>query len=176
MAGVKGQRSGGHNAKTLAQHDLEGTRRVDRHKGFRNPEPPDGEPETPRELSGEALAAWERTCGHKRRDGTLSVGDGDAIYLYSKAWTDMLELEDEVATLSSRQYIKVTVDGAGTEHEELKVREIVKELRAQRLVVDRLAKSLGLTPDSRGRVRLPTGGEVKKVSPLEAIQAGAVIN
>lgn len=46
MPGVKGQRSGGQNAKTLRQHRLEGTIKKHRHSGYENADPPLGNPPT----------------------------------------------------------------------------------------------------------------------------------
>ena len=177
MAGVKGQRSGGNRSKTLVRHDLEGTLRSDRHKGFSNPEQLDGEPVQPESLTGKAADHWHRVVELKRSQGSLTVNSGLAIYNHCQVWALAERWQATVDALDSLIFYKYTqtMDGDGnvTTHKEPKAEPASDKLRFARTEVDRTLKTLGLTPDSVGRVRMPTGTHAKTISPLEAIQAGA---
>ena len=156
MSGVKGQRGNRARSKTIAQHDLEGTRNVTRHKGFRNPEVPEGEPAPPFELSDDVRPYWVHAVGELRKMRTLSVVDSDAIWVLAKAWR-VAELLDEAV------YGLAFPPDAGARQ------TIGLSIRAWLSVV-RYMKNFELTPDSRGRVRIPTDGDENPVNPLVAIQ------
>ena len=170
MAGMQGC-SGGANAKTLAQHDLEGTRNVTRHKGFRNPEVPEGEPEPPGELTDLTRPEWDRMLVRLRLTKTLSPLDDAALWEYVQMWSLARRLQQTVDELDELTYVKaVVVDGEMYEVGEPKVHPAVGQLRQAIMGVDKLLKNFGLTPDSRGRVRIPTDGDKKPSNPLALIQ------
>ena len=59
MAGRKGQRSGGHNAKTTAQHEADGTYQPCRHNNRADVEPAKGAPTMPRGLTQDQKKLWK---------------------------------------------------------------------------------------------------------------------
>lgn len=155
MAGVKGQRSGGQNAKTVQQHRLEGTYQRVRHAGIRNPEPPPGEPVPPQQLSGEAKAEWGRMIERLRQCQTLSVVDDAALYRYCVLHARAHRLELACAKLASPFVQDVFVDGAGVEHVKDKVHPGFAAIRTYDQTLRAYLVEFGLTPASRGRVKLP---------------------
>lgn len=154
MAGVKG-RSGGHNAKTQEQHRLEGTGRKDRHTGYRNPEPATGMPAKPDRLTGEAAAEWDRMVGRLEQCKTLAVVDDAILVEYCELHALTHRLQGEIDELPALFFEKTSVDGAGVEHVEPKVHPGVGQLRQARMAKRTLLVEFGLTPASRGRVKIP---------------------
>src|SRR5262245_60683423 len=98
MPGVKG-RSGGRNAKTIAQHTLTGTYRRDRHGDRRNPEPPPGAPDRPPDLTGAAAAEWDRVVADLTRSGSITTVDGAALASYVQLHAVAERLQQEVNAL-----------------------------------------------------------------------------
>jgi phage terminase small subunit len=95
MPGVKG-RSGGRNAKTVAQHTLTGTYRRDRHGDRRNPEPPAGAPDRPPDLQGAAAAEWDRVVADLVPSGSIATVDGAALRSYCELHATADRLQREV--------------------------------------------------------------------------------
>ena len=146
-------RSGGHNVKTLAQHALEGTTNVTRHSGYSNPELPEGAPDIPPGLIGEALAEWGRITGELARPGRSRELTGWCCALLRPLGTvrgDNIWLRVEPLT-----YEKVTIDGAGQELREVRKHPLLVEARLLDQVVKAYVVEFGLTPASPGRVKLP---------------------
>ena len=133
MAGIKGQRSGGVHAKTLAQHDLEGTRNATRHTGFRSPETPEGEPEPPGELTEQTQVEWDRMLVRLRAAKTISPLDDAALWAYVQMWDLARRLQQTVDELDELTYIKISTvvmaDGEPHEIGEPKVHPVVGQLR-----------------------------------------------
>ena len=155
MAGVKG-RSGGRNAKTVKQHQLEGTTQKHRHSGYTNADPPLGDPPKPAGLSAVASAEWDRMVERLRLAKTLAVTDDAVLELYVLARASMRRLQAEFDALEHLQFDKFSVDGAGVE---MKVRDVVKELRAWNTTIRPYLTELGQTPASRSRVKVPEKSE-----------------
>lgn len=165
MPGVKGQKSGGHNAKTRAQLELAGTFRKDRHQHL-TPEPPKGIPTPPRELTGEALAEWLRMIGRLTLSGALSVVDDGVLYQYCQlfAETEGIALIQE-ETAGSIDILEQNVAGlkgpdlVACFQEITKLRKLeagyITKVRQGRMALRMLLTEFGLTPASRGRVKLP---------------------
>jgi len=140
MPGVKG-RSGGRNAKTVAAHTLTGTYRRDRHGDRRNPEPPVGAPDRPRDLRGAAAAEWDRVVADLVRSGSIATVDGAALRNYVELHATAERLQREVnalAQLSSND----------------RVHPAVAQLRQYRLALRLYLVEFGLTPAARSRVQL----------------------
>ena len=147
-------RSGGHNVKTLAQHALEGTTNVTRHSGYSNPELPEGAPDIPPGLIGEALAEWGRITGELAETGALSRVDRVVLARYCDLWarSEAINIWLRVEPLT---YEKVTIDGAGQELREVRKHPLLVEARLLDQVVKAYVVEFGLTPASPGRVKLP---------------------
>jgi P27 family predicted phage terminase small subunit len=166
MSGVKGQRSGGHNAKTTRALALAGTKRKDRHAGVKNPEPPSGLPVPPKVLDGDALAEWDRVLADLAACKTLSAVDARALYQYCRlfAETEGLALA-AVETGGAIQILEESLgdfEGAekiGVFQELTKLRQLeagyATKVRQGRLAIRVYLVEFGLTPASRGRVKLP---------------------
>src|SRR6185295_7517647 len=103
MAGVKGQRSGGHNAKTAQEHRLSGTFRRGRHAGARGPELVAGDPTPPKTLHGDARAEWARMLEALRAAKSLSQNDYAALYQYTKLFGQTEVLEAQLDRLAKRE-------------------------------------------------------------------------
>ena len=165
MAGVKG-RSGGQNAKTVSQHKLQGTLQKVRHAGIRNPEPPAGEPVQPKKLDGDAKSEWGRMLERLRDCKTLSSVDGAALYQYCRmfAETEALVIRQEEIGASIDVLEESLGDFKGPEliaafQEMTKMRALesryTSQIRQGRMGQRVFLVEFGLTPASRGRVKLP---------------------
>lgn len=82
MAGRKGQRSGGHNAKTTEQHKIDGTFQKCRHEKRADNLPAKGQPEKPDDLSEVEELVWSEMCNHLP---AASIGRADTIMLREAA-------------------------------------------------------------------------------------------
>lgn len=152
MAGVKGQRSGGHNAKTKASHVLRGTFRGDRHDDSSIVVPISGAPEPPRPLTGEALAEWGRVTAHLSSTGAISKVDSAILYQYCRLHADAEMIQAKLDELESPFFDKFSMDGAGIEP---KVHPGFARVESMRAKIRMFLVEFGLTPASRGRVKLP---------------------
>ena len=170
MAGVKGQRSGGHNAKPVALHRLQGTFRKHRHSGHTTAEPPLGHPPKPAGLTGEAAEEWGRMLARLVSSQTLSAVDDGVLARYCKLHARAERLEAALAD-EPPFFDKVSVDGAGQEHVERKVHPGFAQCRQYDLALRVYLVEFGLTPASRGRVTLPRDGPPTK-SKLERFLDG----
>jgi P27 family predicted phage terminase small subunit len=155
MAGVAG-RSGGQQAKTPAQHRIEGTYQPVRHGGYEGPDPPKGAPPKPAGLNADASAEWDAMIGRFDVMGMLRTVDGPVLARYCQLHAVIERLSRTLDALPTLLYEKVSVDGAGVEHTEPKVHPVVNQLRSAIVASRPFLVEFGLTPASRGRVRLPT--------------------
>jgi P27 family predicted phage terminase small subunit len=165
VPGVKG-RSGGHNAKTVKEHKLQGTFQKVRHAGVRNPEPPPGIPTPPKKIDGDSAEEWTRMVGRLAKSKTLSEVDDAALYQYCQmfAETERLSISQEEVG-SSLQIINDSLgDYEGAERiaifqEMSKMRQLEAgystKIRQNRMALKAWLVEFGLTPASRGRVKLP---------------------
>ena len=170
MSGVAGR--SGRVAKPLDQHALDGTRTHIPGK-FRNPATPMGDPEPPDALGKEARAEWVRMLERMRMMKILSPIDAKSLSEFCQVHALAVRLQKTVDDLPDLTFFKVSVDGAGVEHVEPKIHPAVAKLLSARLAVNKLLKDFGLTPDSRGRVRIPTGDEGKEENALERLHRKA---
>lgn len=165
MPGVKG-RSGGANIKSVAQHRRAGTFRPDRHGGFSNPAYPAGAPEPPHELIGVAANTWDRIVDALGDTGMLSTADGDGLYQYCQLFAETDALEASKAStaatirLMETELARVRREDVGPLRREVtKLRRLegdyVSKIRQGRVALFTFLRELGLTPASRGRVKLP---------------------
>ncbi|MES2208594.1 MAG: phage terminase small subunit P27 family [Chloroflexota bacterium] len=110
-----------------------------------------GVPDRPRELTGEAAREWDRVAADLDAAGTLAVADRGILAAYCLAVADLLAARDAINR--EGRFVKEPVQTSKGE----KIGERTREHPAVRLLdrasarVQRLADSLGLTPQSRSR-------------------------
>lgn len=164
MPGVSG-RSGGHNAKTVQDHELTGTRRKDRHS-HASPEAPKGRPAPPKDLDGEALEEWERMCDRLAKTKVMSKVDDAAIYQYCRLFAETealavlrVETGGSVDVLEENLAGLKGADLVACFQEITKLRKLeasyATQVRQGRMAQRVFLVEFGLTPASRGRVKLP---------------------
>jgi len=166
MPGVKGQRSGGHNARTRKQHELAGTFRKNRHGSHTNPDPPKGIPTPPKELEGDAAEEWARMIARLSTTGALSTVDDGVLYQHCRLFAQTERLENRQAEIAAS--IDILEENLhGIERTELvacfqeigKLRQLEAsnetKIRQNRMALRAYYVEFGLTPASRGRVKLP---------------------
>lgn len=169
MPGVKG-RSGGRNAKTTAEHRLAGTFQKVRHAGIRNPEPPQGMPVPPKELEGDAADEWARMLDRLAQSRTLSKVDDGALYQYCRMFAETEQLAvKQIEVGGSLMILEQSLgDFKGPElvaafQELTKLRRLesqyTTQIRQGRMGLRVYLVEFGLTPASRGRVKLPDAKE-----------------
>ena len=139
MAGRKGQRSGGHNAKTTQQHKTDGTYQPVRHAKRVDNKPTEGSPRKPRGLSKVASAFWDETVGHLP-DGCVGRGDSMALAEMCRWY----ELYRECMVLLDENPIDRDARAAATAYWDR---------------VWRIAKDFGVTPVERTRLQDPKGDD-----------------
>lgn len=164
MAGVRG-RSGGRNARTVKEHLLKGTFQKVRHGGVKNPEPPDGIPTPPKKLAGDTKEEWGRMLERLSSSKTLSTVDGGALYQYSCLFGETEKIaqrmehndslidgiEDRLHELHDGDYVSAIQQL--TELKKLESRYI-NQIRQGRMALRAYLVEFGLTPASRGRVKI----------------------
>lgn len=160
--------SGGRNKRSAAAHVLRGTFRKDRHKGEQTPEAPQGVPDPPKPLEGDALDEWNRTITRLTLLGTLSRVDDAVIFQYCRLFADTEAIA--IKQLEVGGSIQILEDSLGDfEKEDLlaafqeltKLRRLegqyTSQIRQWRMGQRVYLVELGLTPAARTRVKLPTG-------------------
>lgn len=182
MAGVKGQRSGGHNRKPTQLHVLRGTFRKDRHGDTTSPDPAKGKPPVPKGLVGEAKAEWERMVARLEEAKTLSIVDDAALYQYVNLYAETEAIKGQAAGVAKLiTEAKTAVKGLEgidliqaiekiLELQKLQVR-MTTQLRQGHMAIRQYLVEFGMTPAARSRVKLPAGAEKPK-SRIEQFMAG----
>lgn len=165
MAGVKG-RSGGHNAKTAKQHKLAGTFQKVRHARVRNPDPPAGIPVPPKPLDGDAAEEWQRMLDRLAKSRTLSDVDAGALYQYCRLFAEtealavkqievggtVMILEESVGDFKGPELLQIFQELSKMRRLEA---SYTSQIRMGRMGLRVYLTEFGLTPASRGRVKLP---------------------
>ena len=139
--------SGGRNRKTKAQHKLNNTFRPDRH-GV-EVTVPEGVPECPESLTGQARVEWDRMIERLTATRPLAPSDGPCMLHYCELAALATRLQSELDELPSVQYPKLV---AGGESVEPAVHPLVSQLVRVRSALRLYLTELGLTPASRDRV------------------------
>lgn len=181
MAGTKG-RSGGHNAKTQEQLRQSGTFRDDRHGHFDSLEAPKGTPERPMELDDMAGAEWDRMIRRLKESKAISTVDDGVLYQYCQLFAETEQIK--VKQLENDASIDIVEENLGelkgtdlvAAFQEIgKMRKLdsryIDQIRQGRVALKGYLVEFGLTPASRGRVRLPKA-EAQKTSKLVAFMGG----
>jgi hypothetical protein len=169
MAGRKG-RSGGGLAKTVEEHRLEGTYRATRHKDIVNPKPPKGLPVKPNTLAGAASDEWDRMIVRLSLSKTISLVDDGVIYQHVLLFAETEQLVIEKA--EARAAVERLLESQGdVEKSDLlpffqEVGKMMKlsagydsKLRSNRVALIHALAEFGLTPVSRGRVKVASADE-----------------
>lgn len=169
MAGVVGQRSGGHNAKTTEELQLAGTRRADRHGSFDSPNPPRIKPEPPKDLDGDARAEWDLMIGRLELSGTLTLVDDAVLYQYCQLYAETEAYAKTCAEIAATaRILQENFDGqeqlefadilaAAQEIGKLRTIEVrlASQIRQGRMGLRTFLVEFGMTPAARGRVKIP---------------------
>ena len=92
--------------------------------------------------------------------GMLEHIDQAVVARYCELWARSVELDQTLAR-EPLTFVKVTVDGAGQEHREVKKHPLLIEARGASLAVLKYLVEFGWTPASRGRVKIPKTAETK---------------
>lgn len=165
MAG--NQNSGGHNRKATHLHVLDGTFRKDRHGETETPDPPLGIPQPPKKLTGEAKSEWDRMIARLTTSKAISIVDDGALYQYCRLFAETEAVaQDYTDTRDLSNTLKKAVtklDGAelvAAIGEIVKLRQLLAkqttQARQQRMAIRQYLVEFGLTPSSRGRVKIAT--------------------
>lgn len=165
MAGTA--HSGGRgNRKTRQEHELLGTFRSDRHAEHVSPTPTAGSPEMPDGLNEAEQAEWHRLIWAFEDMGMLHRVDVLAIQQYCHLYVETESVAKQQAeTAASLQILEDNL--AGIDKSDLVqvfgqiviLRKLISkctdQLRSGRMALRQWLVEFGLTPSSRGRVKLP---------------------
>lgn len=88
MAGRPGQKSGGHNKKSIEQHLADGTYRENVHGALADHVQPSGKPVKPRGLKGRAATAWKHLV-EATPEGVYGEQDTELLALYCQLWQEV---------------------------------------------------------------------------------------
>ena len=114
-------------------------------RGFNHAEPvlPEGMPDCPDHLDGEARAEWFRLVGPLHEAGVLTTVDRGALAAYAQAWSRWVEAEEKLKTTP---VMMKTPSGYIQQNPWLGIANKQMEL------MGRYMAELGITPASRSRV------------------------
>ncbi len=159
--------AGGNRQKSRKQHELAGTFRKDRHADLRTPEPSSGEPTMPADLSDIGRVEWARMVWAFQDMGTLCQVDAMALEQYCELYAETKDIgrqraEAEASIAVLEQNIR---DVEGPDLVQLfgqivllrkLVAKATDQLRQGRMALRQYLVEFGLTPASRGRLKLPS--------------------
>lgn len=117
----------------------------------REPRVPDGVPDCPEYLDGEAKAEWFRTASVLREMGLLTKADRTALAAYCVAYSRWVEAEAQVRKYGT--IVKSPDKGFPMKSPYLTVADQALETMRKLMV------EFGLTPSSRSRIRVPADSE-----------------
>ena len=156
MAGQKG-RSGGHNRKPTKLHIIQGTYQPCRHNP-NEPEPEEGIPKCPPELSKKAKKYWKEIALELDAMQVLTKADKYALRLLSEAFADYEQALEDLQK-QPRVYAKKDAQGRTTS---LAINPNVRLVRDTWNHIMIALREFGLTPSSRGRVSTRSDAKAKK--------------
>jgi P27 family predicted phage terminase small subunit len=117
----------------------------------REPAAPQGVPEIPEWLDGEAQAEWRRITVDLAEMGLLSKADRPALAAYCTAWSRWVDAEAQVKKYGT--VVKSPDKGFPMKSPYLSIADQTMETMRKLMV------EFGLTPSSRSRIRVPAGGD-----------------
>ena len=169
----------GRRPKTVNELQQDGTYRKDRHEGRNSPEPTSGRPEPPAELDNLGQQTWDRMLWAFEDMGMLAKVDAEALYAYCRLWSETEQVREQQE--EARAGLRVLEDNLSDVEPGDKVAlftQIVNlhktvskctdQLRQGRMAIRQYLVEFGLTPASRGRIKLPAKKE--KVDAFTAFQ------
>jgi len=166
MAGTSS--SGGRSTaqKSRAHHERAGTFRKDRHGDLKTPEPTPGRPEPPAALDKLGQESWDRMLWAFEDMGMLHKVDAEALYAYCTLWSETEAVAGQQS--EARAGLRVLEDNLSDVQAEDKVAlftqivalhkiisKCTDQLRSGRMAIRQYLVEFGLTPASRGRIKLP---------------------
>lgn len=143
----------GRPAKSISEHQANGTFRKDRHPG---PSLPVEVPPMPPDLSPTAQARWNVIAEHVRFSQVVSRVDGEALRLLCESWALYLEAQD----ILSRDGITIT-ESTAAGGARVKVHPAVQVRSDAQKQITGLLRQFGLTPAARTTIRPGGGGKSK---------------
>ncbi len=163
------------NSKSRRQHELDGTFRKDRHADLKNPEPTPGRPEPPVELDNVAQGEWDRMMWAFEDMGMLHKVDLFAVHQYARLYSETEQVAGQQETMrASLQVLEENIPDVKemTTQDRLAfftnivalqklVSKCTDQLRSGRMAIRQYLVEFGLTPASRGRIKLPAKAEEK---------------
>lgn len=170
MPGTSSSGGRGTNSKSIATHERNGTYRKDRHGALKNPEPTAGRPEPPADLDSEEQKAWEWALWAFDDMGMLTKVDAGSVYQFAKlfAETERVAVQQRENEASVKVLEENLSDVKGEDLVQLfgqivTLRKLISkatdQLRSGRMAIRQYLVEFGLTPASRGRIKLPAKGE-----------------
>jgi len=158
--------AGSNARKSRAAHERAGTFRKDRHADLKNPEPSAGRPDPPGEFGPIARAEWDRLLWAFDDMGMLVKVDGFALYQHCQLFAETEAVAGQQA--EARAGLRILEENLGDIEAEDKVQlfaqivtlhklvsKCTDQLRQGRMALRQYLVEFGLTPASRGRVKLP---------------------
>lgn len=179
---MAGTNSAGNNRKARQQHELDGTYRKDRHADLRSPEPQPGPPDEPATLDSLAQEEWRLMLVDLEDMGLLHKVDRSVLYQYCKLYSETERVAQEQSeTRESVRILEENVPDVRRDEpgklvelysEIVTLRKLISkctdQLRSGRVAIRQYLVEFGLTPASRGRIKLPAKRE--EVDAFSAFQ------
>jgi P27 family predicted phage terminase small subunit len=161
----------GRPRKPTALHILEGTLRYGATNPLEPMYPVEAPPKPPAVAANEvASEEWDRLMPILLTQGVMTPAYLAAFAAYCSAYADYVGAEVEKSRPGfSRYYEKVSVDGAGVEHVELRSHPALGDSREARKELRQAAQQLGITPATSAKVVALRGNEPK--AGIRAFQA-----
>jgi phage terminase small subunit len=167
---VSNRNAGSNARKSRQHHELAGSLRKDRHGDLRNPEPTLGRPEAPAALDKLAQETWDRLMWAFEDMGMLMKVDAEAVYAYAQLWSETEHIGEQQG--EARASLRILEENLGDIEAEDKVQlfsqivtlqklisKCTDQLRQGRMAIRQYLVEFGLTPASRGRIKLPAKAE-----------------
>lgn len=160
-------------AKSRAELERAGTFRKDRHGDLRNPEPTSGQPEVPAELDEVGQKAWDWLLWAFEDMGMLAKVDAHTMFAYCQVWSKTLMVDQrQVEMLDGVRILRENVPDVRKDDPqgliqlyqeivtlEKLISKCTDQSRAGWMAIRQYLVEFGLTPASRGRIKLPAKTE-----------------
>jgi P27 family predicted phage terminase small subunit len=148
-------------AKTIRQHLLQGT--IPHSKPDKPSVYQGGRPKRPKHLSPVGWTEFKRLCGILERRGTATEGDYVIAALYGEVYARWISVK---AAIGDQYMVTTTVtNNHGVDRTVSRLNPLLKVLQADESRLQSLAKSLGLTPLDREKVKQTRPNEEEEIIP-----------
>jgi phage terminase small subunit len=164
---------GGNRQKSVREHEKAGTFRKERHAQLRMPEPPARRPEMPSGLSEAEQVEWDSLMTDLELQGGVTVTDAKLAQQWVKLYCETEAVAEQQG--EAKAGLRVLEDNLGDVEAEDKVAlfgqivalhktvsKCTDQLRQGRMALRQYLVEMGLTPASRGRIKLPPKDEAPK--------------